>query len=420
MTDERATGWLQRYVRAGIAPGDDDRRQLRKATLTLVATIVTLLSPTWIGTYLVLDRPLAALIPAIYVAMSLAGLAVLFTTKRDGAFVVSQVAAIFILPIALQWVLGGFVHASAVALWSFAAVLLALIAWGIRPAALVFAGFVAAMVVSGVAEGALRDQVPPLPEAVESAFFVLNVSAPLATALALLVYFNRERDAAMAASDRLLLNILPSAIVRRLKVGGRPVADRHDEATVTFIDFVNFTQFAERMEPERVVDLLDRAFSALDGLAARFGVEKIKTLGDGYLGAAGVTDARPDHAEAVAEMALASSAELEACLGDEWPDFKARIGIATGPVVAGVIGEQRIGFDLWGDTVNTAARMASHAAPGTIQVTERTCRSLSQGYRLERHDDVQVKGKGAMTTYVLLGRRPEADRPAVGSAGADQ
>jgi adenylate cyclase len=405
LPEEPRASLLQRYVRAGITEDDDEQRQLRKASVTLVVTLIALLSPAWSATYLALGHPLAAAIPTLYIGVAIVGLAVLFVTKSDAVLLTTQVIAIFILPLALQWVLGGFVQASAVALWSFSAVLVALIAWGVRAATLVFALFVAAIVVSGIAEDALQDVVPSLPAAVQTAFFVLNVTAPLATAFALLVYFNRERDAAQAASEDLLLNILPAPIVRRLKGGRRGIADRREEATVAFIDFVSFTEFAERTSPERVVELLGRAFSALDGLAGRHGVEKIKTLGDGYLAAAGVTDERADHAAAVAAMALAAPGELRRCMGVDWPDFETRIGIATGPVIAGVIGEVRLGFDLWGDTVNTASRMATHAEPGTIQVTAATARALGDAYRLERREGVDVKGKGVMTTYRLAGAR---------------
>jgi guanylate cyclase len=392
-------------VRGGIAPDDDERIRLRKASLTLVATLIAVLSPAWIATYLVLGHPVAAAIPAAYMAFTVVGLGALFVTKRDALLLATQVVAIFTLPIALQWVLGGFVQGSAVVLWSFSAVLLALVAWGVRLASLVFAAFVAAVAVSGLAESSLRGVVPALPEPVQTAFFVLNAAAPLATAFALLVYFNRERDAALAASDSLLLTILPAAVARLLKSGRREVAERHESATVTFIDFVGFTEFADALAPERLVELLGRAFAALDALAARHGVEKIKTLGDGYLAAAGVTDARPDHASAVAEMALGVGSELRAALGEDWPGLEARIGVATGPVIAGVIGARRFGFDLWGDTVNTASRMASHADPGTIQVTDATAEVLASSYRVERLDAVAVKGKGEMTTFRLLGRR---------------
>ncbi|MGH2429243.1 MAG: adenylate/guanylate cyclase domain-containing protein [Candidatus Limnocylindria bacterium] len=396
---------LQRFVQAGVEATDDERRRLRKTGLTLLAGIVILLAPAWVLTYFLLDRPLAAALPAAYIALSVIGLGWLFLTKRDGFFIVSQTVAIFVLPFALQWVLGGFVKGSAVALWAFTAPMVALVGWGARAAVVVFTAFIVAIVVSGLAEARLAQAVPALPPPVQIGFFVLNLAAPLAATFALLLYFNRERDAAAAASESLLLSILPVPIAHQLKAGRRQIAERHEEATVAFIDFVGFTSFAERTPPERVVELLDRAFSALDQLAERFGVEKIKTLGDGYLAAAGVTEPSDDHAVAVAEMALAAPDELRRCLGDDWPGVEARIGLASGPVIAGVIGERRFGFDLWGDTVNTASRMATHAAPGEIQVTEATCALLGEAYRLERRVAVEVKGKSSMTTYVLLGRR---------------
>jgi adenylate cyclase len=395
---------LARSIDAGVASSDDDDVRLRKRSLTLVVGLVCVLSPLWIVTYLVLERPVAALIPAGYVVLSLLGLGVLFTTKRDGVFIGSQVAAMLALPLLLQWVLGGFVQGSAVALWSFASVLAALVTWGPRVATWVFIAFVVGVLASALAEPALRAAVPALPEAVEVGFFALNVSAPLATAFALLLYFNRERDAAMATSDGLLHNILPATAVRELKRGRRRIADRYDEATVAFIDFVAFTRFADATSPERVVEVLDRAFSALDGLARAHGVEKIKTLGDGYLVAAGVTEPRPDHAAAVADMALATRDELRRCLSADWPEVDVRIGIATGPVVAGVIGERRIGFDLWGDTVNTASRMATHADPGTIQLTAASVRALPASYRVVSRGQVDIKGKGRLAVHALVGR----------------
>lgn len=399
-----ARSLLARVVDAGVPGTDDDERRLRLRSLTLVVALICGLSPLWIVTYLVLDRPLSAMIPALYVVFSVVGFGFLLITKRDTVFGYLQIIGMFLLPFALQWSLGGFVQGSAVALWSFAAVLVALVAWGRRGGTVVFGAFVVAVLVSGVAEGALRDAIAPLPRAVEIAFFALNVSAPLATAFALLVYFNRERDAAMAASDRLLHNILPAAAVRQLKAGRRRIADRHEAATVGFIDFVDFTPFADRTDPARVVEVLDRAFSTLDALAERHGVEKIKTLGDGYLVAAGVTEPRVEHAAAVANLALVIGDELRRTLAGAWPGVDVRIGIATGPVVSGVIGERRIGFDLWGDTVNTAARMATHAEPGSVQVTAATAEALPSDYRVEARGEIEVKGKGRMRVYRLTGR----------------
>ncbi len=206
-------------------------------------------------------------------------------------------------------------------------------------------------------------------------------------------------------SETLLLSIFPRAIAERLKISQDVIAERSEEVSVVFADITGFTPVAERLPAEEVVVLLDEIFSAFDELVTRHGLEKIKTIGDGYLVAAGIPTPRADHAEAAARLALAmrqALAELPVASG-----LNLRVGIDSGPVVAGVIGRTKFGYDLWGDTVNTASRMQSHAPPGAIQVTERTYGRLEDSFVLERRTGVVVKGKGEMTTYVLLGERPE-------------
>lgn len=400
----RTRAWLERLLGAGISATDDEGTRLAKASLTLAAGTVIVITPVWVLTYLALDKPLAAVIPAAYTFFSAATLARMIRTKRGGLFIDGQITAIFVLPILLQTVLGGFAYGSAVALWAFGAPMGALVAHGPRAAGLLFAGFLACIVGLGLAEPALRAAAEPIPDAVRTVFFVLNTGAPLATYFGLLVFVYRQREIANQRSESLLLNVLPAPIADRLKRGEAQVADRVDEATVVFIDFVDFTRFADHTPAERVVELLGRAFSALDDLAERHGLEKIKTLGDGYLAAAGVPRPLADHARAAAEMALGVDHELRRRVGADWPDLAVRVGLASGPLVSGVIGRHRFSFDLWGDTVNTASRMASHAQPGEIQMAEATCRLLGDGYHVERRDAVEVKGKGPMTTYVLIGR----------------
>jgi class 3 adenylate cyclase len=205
-------------------------------------------------------------------------------------------------------------------------------------------------------------------------------------------------------SERLLLNVLPSPIAARLKQGEAVIADRFAEVTVLFADIVDFTRRSQQSTPEQVVQVLDGLFSAFDRLAQRHGLEKIKTVGDAYMVAGGLPSPRPDHAQAVAEMALAVREEVGRHLDPAGRPLAVRIGIDTGPVVAGVIGTAKFSYDLWGDTVNTASRMESGGVVGCIQVTERTYRRLRDGYRLERRGPVQVKGKGELVTWFLLGR----------------
>jgi class 3 adenylate cyclase len=212
-------------------------------------------------------------------------------------------------------------------------------------------------------------------------------------------------DAERQKSERLLLNILPGPVATRLKANEQPIADGFSDVTVLFADIAGFTPFAERMPPHELVSLLNAIFSRFDALAERQGLEKIKTIGDAYMLAAGIPEPRADHAEAVVEMALDM---VDAAREFKEPDgspIQMRIGINTGPVVAGVIGTKKFIYDLWGDTVNTASRMESHGLRGTIQLSETTRRLLPDRYALEPRGPVEIKGKGAMKTWLVQGRR---------------
>jgi class 3 adenylate cyclase len=205
-------------------------------------------------------------------------------------------------------------------------------------------------------------------------------------------------------SEGLLLNVLPAPVADRLKQGERVIADRFPEVTVLFADLVDFTASSDRSSPERVVRVLADLFTAFDRLAVRDGLEKIKTVGDAYMVAGGLPVPRPDHAQAVAEMALAVREEAGRHRDPAGRPLQVRIGIDSGPVVAGVIGTAKFSYDLWGDTVNTASRMESTGVPGCIQVTDRAYRRLRDRYRFERRGPVQVKGKGELVTWFLVGR----------------
>ncbi len=206
-------------------------------------------------------------------------------------------------------------------------------------------------------------------------------------------------------SDRLLLNVLPEPIADRLKNSEEVIADAYPEATVMFADLVDFTARSGKIEPEAMVQALDDLFTSFDEFADRHGLEKIKTIGDAYMAAAGIPVPRPDHAEAVAKMALAIRDEVDGRVDPDGAPLAIRIGIDSGPVVAGVIGRNKFIYDLWGDTVNMASRMESQGVAGQIQVTQRTRQRLGSSYRFERRGQIDVKGKGEMVTYFLVGKR---------------
>jgi class 3 adenylate cyclase len=214
----------------------------------------------------------------------------------------------------------------------------------------------------------------------------------------------RALAAEQQRSERLLLNVLPAPIAARLKAGEGVIADAFPEVTVLFADLVDFTRRSQRTSPAQVVATLNELFSAFDALAQRHGLEKIKTIGDAYMVAGGLPNPRPDHAQAVAELALALREEVARRTDPSGQPLQVRIGIDTGPVEAGVIGTAKFSYDLWGDTVNTASRMESHGVAGCIQVTERTYQRLRDGYRLERRGPIQVRGMGEMVTWFLVGR----------------
>ena len=209
-------------------------------------------------------------------------------------------------------------------------------------------------------------------------------------------------------NERLLLSILPASIATRLKSGDAGIADHFPEVSVLFADIVNFTVLSGGMSPKPLVSMLDDLFTQFDELARRHQVEKIKTIGDCYMAVCGVPDPRPDHAAALADMALEMLDYLKEFNQSRGCALHIRIGLNTGPVVAGVIGRSKFIYDLWGDTVNTASRMESTGLPDHIQVTEEMQRALAPQFELSERGEVDVKGKGRLRAWFLLGRKPSA------------
>ena len=206
-------------------------------------------------------------------------------------------------------------------------------------------------------------------------------------------------------SEDLLLNVLPVPIANRLKEGETTIADNFSEVSVLFPDVVGFTQLSATVSATALVNMLNRVFSGFDTLTDKHGLEKIKTIGDAYMVVAGLPDPREDHAEAIVEMALEMYSELDRLNKEHGTDLEIRVGINSGPVVAGSIGTRKFSYDLWGDTVNTAARMESHGVEGYIHVIEETYRAIRDKYDFEDRGIIDVKGKGDMHTFLLSGRK---------------
>jgi adenylate cyclase len=409
-------GWrgrIERFARIGVLSTDTRDEALRKEMLVLAAAFITLLSFVWVGTYGALGLYLSAAIPFAYQVISVVNLVLLAKTKRYRFFRASELALSLGLPFVLQLSLGGFVASSGVVLWSFTAPLGALLFSGRRAAARWFAGFLAIVAASAVLDPHLANKTAQIPHGLRIAFFAMNVLGVTGTCYLLLHYFVRERDRAaelVAAererSERLLLNILPEPIAERLKSGESLIADGSPEVGVLFADIAGFTPLSASMEPEELIQLLNRVFTAFDGLAAEYGLEKIKTIGDAYMVASGLLGGGPDHPRQLAEMALAMQRTARST-----GEVELRIGIDVGPVVAGVIGVRKFSYDLWCDTVNTASRMESHGIPGAVHVTDRARNRFAEWYDLEERGTIEVKGKGPMRTYLLIGPRHRLSAP---------
>jgi guanylate cyclase len=405
---------IERLAEIGARPEDTRDERLRAGTLILASVLIAALSFLWIGTYLAYGLPLSAAIPFAYQVLTVGGLAVLSRTKRFDVFRTTQMTAMLTLPALLQMSLGGFVASSAMVMWTVFVPLIAIALLGVRAAVPWLVAFVVVLLTLTALDPWLSRNPAPFPDRLIVVFFVLNLVGLTAGTFAMLAYFVHQGRLAREAlevererSERLLRNVLPAPIAERLKRHeGDVIAERHDAVTVLFADLEGFTAQTTRLEPEELVSLLDEIFSAFDRLADDEGLEKIKTIGDAYMVVGGVPEPRPDHAAAVARMALAMHGEVaRICEARDLPWLRIRIGIDTGPAVAGVIGRRKFIYDLWGDTVNTASRMESHGVPGEIQLTARAAGALrDDGFVLESRGRIDVKGKGEMETFLLRGR----------------
>jgi guanylate cyclase len=355
--------------------------------------------------YWALGEDVAALFPWGYTLVSIACIA-LFSRTKNFAFLKNvELSLILVTPALLQVSLGGIVASSGVILWSFLSPLGAAVfdrarAWKW------FIAFVALIALSIPVAELVRPDEANMPNAAVVAFAALNIAAVTLVSFAVVLAFARQREVAQDRVETLLLDILPEEIAQRLQFEEETIADHFDEASVLFADVVDFTPLSSTLDAREVVGLLDRLFGSFDELVDRYEVEKIKTIGDCYMVAAGVPRERPDHAQALARLAL----EMRGCAADCLPDddgrdLRLRIGISSGPVVAGVIGRRRFLYDLWGDTVNMASRMESHGVPDSIHITRSTFELLGDEFATEPRGLVDVKGKGQVETWLLLGAR---------------
>ncbi|MBS0336999.1 MAG: adenylate/guanylate cyclase domain-containing protein [Proteobacteria bacterium] len=420
---------------AGIEPGDSEELRLKKVVLLFACGLMIAAAAIWLALYQALGLPVSSSWPLAFQVASMVTLIYYLVTLNFDVFRAVQLGMFLFVPFAVQWSIGNFVSASGMILWGLLAPVGAVLLYSARESIPWIAAYIVLTLASGYVDYQLAwlpPKAPKVPLATSVVFFALNFAAMSTLVYALLRFAFVEREKSrvrleeaharlgeeQARSERLLLNVLPEPIAVRLKRMESPIADGFPEVTVMFADIVNFTRMAGVLEPAQIFSLLNRLFSAFDAAAEKLGLEKIKTIGDAYMVAGGLVPGQTGREAAIAELAFAMREITGREFALEGQPLKLRIGIASGPVVAGVVGTKKFIYDLWGDTVNIASRLTSESEPGRIQVDERTHGLLAGKYVFTAPRTLNLKGKGYTTVYELAGRADEGSAPVDGSASA--
>jgi adenylate cyclase len=396
---------LEGIMSIGASPSESDSRRSGRRVFLLAFILATLLSVpgaiqrfgtgyTWVG-----------VVDLVTVAIPILLLAVIAIRPTSYVAILHAMFVVILAgPVLDTAMFGGLLPSGLLVIFGLDIALAALLAIGLR-AGLVWFGVFVLSVPYAVAIPHWVDPIYTLDDPTANAAFNL-ITTGIVT-MAVMIYFARQRDRFQQRSDDLLHAILPDQIAAQLKEQPGTIADDVPSASVLFADVVDFTPMSATLSPAELVGMLDELFTVFDGFVTELGLEKIKTVGDAYMVAAGVPRPRPEHAVAIAELALRMREQV-ATTTFGGRQLRMRIGIASGPVTAGIIGTQKFAYDLWGDTVNTASRMESSGLPGEIQVAPSTYELLRDTYRCRPRGPVRVKGKDEMITFLLLGRREDA------------
>jgi adenylate cyclase len=403
----------------GILPDDDPDTRLKKTLLVFATGLVCTGSMLWLFLYGQMGPQFSANAPFVFQLLLVGNLLYYFRSGNFDLFRYSQLALFLFAPFAVQWSIGNFITASGTSLWGLLAPIGAVLFFGARESLAWFFAYIFLTGLSGFFDYFLADSMqstgPHVSTRTSVFFFALNFAAISGIVYLLVRYAVLEKARTQASleethrllqieqgrSERLLLNILPGPIAERLKHDNQAIADGFADVTVMFVDIVNFTQIAEGMTPKQVFSMLNRIFSSFDELAEQHGMEKIKTIGDAYMVAGGLNNEQDNYTRAIAELALAMRDLLRRDYSVNAMHLDVRIGIGTGPVVAGVVGKKKFIYDLWGDTVNLASRITSEGTPGMIHVDETTHLRLAAHFDFDAPQTLHLKGKGKTVVYRL-------------------
>ena len=415
---------LSKLSRRVINESDTDEQKLQKTLLIFACGLMGFAAMLWLVIYHAMGIRYSATVPLIYLGVSAATLAIYLWNLNFDFFRFAQTSLYLFVPFIMQWSIGSYVTSSGVMLWALLAPIGVMVFQGPKESVPWFFAYLVMTAVSGFFDYYLAygtEKTTGMPLQTIAVFFVLNFAAMSTIVYLLVVYFVRQKDrlkealdrqhsllqVEQARSERLLLNVLPPHIAERLKRDPSVIADGIADCTVMFADLTDFTRLTEELPPRDMVAMLNEVFSWFDALAEKYDVEKIKTIGDAYMVAGGLLKHDARYTEAIVNMALDARdklAELKTGAGDS---LGIHIGIASGPVVAGVIGVKKFIYDLWGNAVNQAARLTSEATSGGILVDAMTYRRLRGLYEFEGPEPLIVKGQRQIIAYRLIARLPE-------------
>ncbi|TDI82300.1 MAG: adenylate/guanylate cyclase domain-containing protein [Betaproteobacteria bacterium] len=399
-------------------PSDTKETKLKKDLLILTCGLMNIGVVGWLGIYWSMGIQFSTTVPLGYQVISVTSLAIFLITRNFNFFRIIQLSLFLFAPFIMQWSIGNYVTSSGVALWAFLSPLGAMFLYGYRESIPWFTAYIILNALSGFFDYYLMTGIQSgVPLKTIAVFFSLNFVVVSTIIFLLVRFFVQEQEnikkhldeehslllLEQQKSERLLLNMLPVHITKRLKQNSATIADGHADITVAFADIINFTRLTEEMSPQQMVVLLNGVFSSFDSLVEKYDLEKIKTIGDAYMAAGGLVNVHSDYVSAMADMTL----EMIELITVK-PEFRKynlgiHIGISTGPLVGGVIGTKRLVYDLWGDTVNVASRLSTYSVSGKIQVDTTTYNRLRNRYQFDGPHKITVKGKGELTMYWLEG-----------------
>lgn len=396
--------FFTRLASIGSRPEDSEDDRLQKSLMVLSCIPFLLTGFLWGLMYMAFGERTAGWIPFLYGLFSIGSLIYFEITKNFEVFRFSQLFLILVLPFALMLTLGGYVEGSAVILWGFIAPLGAVMFDKAGRAVYWFIAYLTTVLISGFVTHGIDIPNVLKPWQIHM-FFVINFAGVSTLVFLIFHYFVRQKNYFQQRTEELLLNILPHNIAKELREKGKTEAKLYSDVTVLFTDFEDFSSITEKMEPQELVNVIHQCYSTFDEITEKYGVAKIKTIGDSYMCAAGINGETDGHAERCVAAGLEMCMFI-ATLGAERrqagkPSFNVRIGVHSGAVIAGIVGKRKFAFDIWGDTVNIASRMESHGAVGKVNISSATYALVRNKFSCTFSGQFHAGNKGELDMYFV-------------------